>query len=102
VFETEDGHSALAFMNTAHRPMDLVVTDVVMPSMTGVRLAEQIRKQWPAVKILFVSGFPTTDMSPAAEMPSTGFLGKPFTPDQIEAKVRELLDGGTRVAGTLQ
>jgi hypothetical protein len=47
------------------------------------------------VKILFVSGFPTSDALPAAGSQSIPILGKPFTPDQIEAKVRELLDGGT-------
>jgi CheY-like chemotaxis protein len=93
VFETEDGHSALAFMSTANRQMDLVVTDVVMPTMSGVRLAEQIRARWPAMKILFVSGFPTSDALTASEAQSIPLLGKPFTPDQIEAKVRELLDG---------
>ena len=91
VFEAEDGHSALAFMGSANR-MDLVVTDIVMPVMTGVRFAEQIRSQWPAVKILFVSGFPTTDALPPSELSSIPLLGKPFTPEQIEAKVRELLD----------
>jgi signal transduction histidine kinase/ActR/RegA family two-component response regulator len=94
VFETEDAHSALAFMGSATRQMDLVVTDIVMPAMSGVRLAEQIRSQWPAVKVLFVSGFPASEALPASEMPSIPILGKPFTPDQIEAKVRELLDTG--------
>jgi signal transduction histidine kinase/CheY-like chemotaxis protein len=91
VFETEDAQSALAFMGSATRPMDLVVTDIVMPAMSGVRFAEQIRSQWPAVRILFVSGFPTTDAT-ASEMSSIPLLGKPFTPEQIEAKVREVLD----------
>jgi signal transduction histidine kinase/ActR/RegA family two-component response regulator len=96
VFETEDAHSALALMSSANKPMDLVVTDIVMPSMSGVRLAEQIRAQWPSVKILFVSGFPSTDAIPASELPYSALLGKPFTPDEIEAKVRELLDGGSK------
>jgi signal transduction histidine kinase/ActR/RegA family two-component response regulator len=96
VFETEDAHSALALMSSANKPMDLVVTDIVMPSMSGVRLAEQIRAQWPSVKILFVSGFPSADAIPASELPYSALLGKPFTPDEIEAKVRELLDGGSK------
>jgi hypothetical protein len=97
VFETEDAHSALALLSTTNRPMDLVVTDIVMPSMSGVRLAEQIRAQWPSVKILFVSGFPTSEALPASEMSSIPLLGKPFTPDEIETKVRELLDGGKSI-----
>ena len=96
VFETEDAQSALALMNSANRPMDLVVTDLVMPAMSGVRLAEEIRAKWPSVKMLFVSGFPTTEATPSSEMSSIPLLGKPFTPDQIAAKVRELLDGGKK------
>jgi signal transduction histidine kinase/CheY-like chemotaxis protein len=96
VFETEDAHSALAFLRSANRQMDLVVTDIVMPSMSGVRLAEQIKAQWPAVKVLFVSGFPASDAAPTSEMSSIPLLGKPFTPDEIETKVRELLDGGSK------
>jgi signal transduction histidine kinase/ActR/RegA family two-component response regulator len=92
VFETEDAHSALAFLNSTNRQMDLVVTDIVMPTMSGVRLAEQIRAQWPNVKILFVSGFPSSEALPASELATIPLLGKPFTPEQIEAKVRELLD----------
>jgi len=100
VFETEDAHSALALMSTTNRQMDLVVTDIVMPSMSGVRLAEQIRARWPSVKVLFVSGFPTSDAIPASEMSSIPLLGKPFTPDEIEKKVREVLDSGTQtIAG---
>jgi signal transduction histidine kinase/ActR/RegA family two-component response regulator len=95
VFETEDAQSALALMNSSNKPMDLVVTDIVMPSMSGVRLAEEIRARWPSVKILFVSGFPSDDAIPASELPYSALLGKPFTPDEIEAKVRELLDGGS-------
>ena len=95
VFETEDAHSALAFMGSASRQMDLVVTDIVMPAMSGVKLAEQIRSQWPAVKVLFVSGFPASEALPAMEA-SIPLLGKPFTPEEIEAKVRELLDSRSR------
>jgi CheY-like chemotaxis protein len=93
VFETEDAQSALAFMSSADRQMDLVVTDIVMPRMNGVRLAEEIRARWPAVKMLFVSGFPHGDALPTGPMAAIPLLGKPFTPDEIETAVRELLDG---------
>ena len=94
MFETEDAQSALAFMSSADRPMDLVVTDIVMPKMSGTRLAEEIQTRWPLVKILFVSGFPNCDTPPTSQMIATiPLLGKPFAPDQIETMVRDLLDG---------
>ena len=93
VFETEDGPSALALLSTSDRQMDLVVTDVMMPKMSGTRLAEEIQTRWPAMKLLFISGFAHGDTrqtdSPLASVP---VLHKPFSPQQIEKTVRELLD----------
>jgi CheY-like chemotaxis protein len=93
VFETEDGPSALALLGTTDRPMDLVVTDLVMPKMSGTRLAEEIRTRWPSMKLLFVSGFPRGDaQQTSAGVSSVPVLHKPFTPQQIEKTVRDLLD----------
>ncbi len=93
VFETEDGASALALLNSANRQMDLVVTDLVMPKMSGTRLAEEIQTRWPAVKLLFVSGFPRGDARQAsAHVANVPVLHKPFTSQQIEKTVRDVLD----------
>jgi two-component system cell cycle sensor histidine kinase/response regulator CckA len=93
VFETEDGTSALALLNTTKRPMDLVVTDLAMPKMSGTKLAEEIQIKWPAVKLLFVSGFPRGDAQHAsARVASVPVLHKPFTSHQVEKTVREILD----------
>jgi signal transduction histidine kinase len=93
VFETEDGASALAILNSTNRQMDLVVTDLVMPKMSGTRLAEEIQTRWPAVKLLFVSGFPRGDSRQASELvTNVPVLHKPFTSRQIEKTVRDVLD----------
>jgi two-component system cell cycle sensor histidine kinase/response regulator CckA len=93
VFETEDGASALALLNSTNRQMDLVVTDLVMPKMSGARLAEEIQTRWPAVKLLFVSGFPRGDSRQASELvANVPVLHKPFTSRQIEKTVRDVLD----------
>jgi signal transduction histidine kinase len=93
VFETEDGASALALLNSTNRQMDLVVTDLVMPKMSGTRLAEEIQTRWPAVKLLFVSGFPRGDARQAsAQVADVPVLHKPFTSHQIEKTVRDVLD----------
>jgi len=93
VFETEDAQSALALLNTTKRQMDLVVTDLVMPKMSGTRLAEEIQTRWPAIKLLFVSGFPR-GVAPQASsrVASVPVLHKPFTSHQIEKTVRDVLD----------
>jgi signal transduction histidine kinase len=93
VFETEDGASALALLNSTNRQMDLVVTDLVMPKMSGTRLAEEIQTRWPAVKLLFVSGFPRGDSRQASELvTNVPVLHKPFTSREIEKTVRDVLD----------
>ena len=93
VFETEDAASALAFLSSANRQMDLVVTDLVMPTMSGTRLAEEIQTRWPAIKLLFVSGFPRGDTPQGnSRVANVPVLHKPFTSQQIEKTVRELLD----------
>ncbi len=94
VFETEDAASALALLNSANRQMDLVVTDLVMPKMSGARLAEEIQTRWPGVKLLFVSGFPSGDAPQVdALVAKVPVLNKPFTSQQIEKTVRDVLDG---------
>ena len=74
--------------------MDLVVTDLVMPKMSGARLAEEIQTRWPAIKLLFVSVFPRGDARQAgSRVASVPVLHKPFTSQQIEKTVRDVLDG---------
>jgi signal transduction histidine kinase/ActR/RegA family two-component response regulator len=93
VSEAEDGASALAFMEKSGDLIDMVVTDIVMPGMSGTKLAEGIHDRWPAVKLMFVSGYPqgaALATGLAAQIP---VLGKPFTPARITVAVRDLLDG---------
>ena len=75
-------------------PIRLVVTDVVMPVMGGKVLAEWLRTTNPELKILFTSGY-TDDFSSIQGGPQTGveFLSKPYTPDALCRKIREMLDG---------
>ena len=74
-------------------PIDLLVTDMVMPEMSGAVLAERLITAHPAMAVLFMSGY--ADYAAESIPPSrarTGFLQKPFAPDAVARKVRDLLD----------
>ena len=71
---------------------DLVVTDVVMPSMTGKQLADRLRAIRPNLKILFVSGYSLDVIEPKGITPEdVDFLAKPFTSQALAAKIRGML-----------
>ncbi len=70
----------------------LVLTDIVMPNMSGRTLADRIHASHPEVKILFMSGYAPGESSAAAPNHAS-FIQKPFTPAALAAKVREVLDG---------
>jgi CheY-like chemotaxis protein len=93
VIEAAGPAAALAASARRAGPIDLLVTDVVMPEMTGPALAARIRAERPDVKIIFVSGY--TDhrlLEEGALDPSAPFLQKPFPLAALLRKVRELLD----------
>ena len=70
------------------RRVDLLITDVTMPGMSGYDLAQAIFKLQPSTKVLFVSGYPQTI---AGDEPRMSFLAKPFLPRQLVATVQILL-----------
>jgi PAS domain S-box-containing protein len=93
VIEAANGDEALALGQAALTRIDLLLTDVVMPRMSGRQLAEQVRLVKPGVPVLFVSGY-TDDAIIRAPSRDQGvsFLQKPFTPVILARAVRELLD----------
>lgn len=72
-------------------PFDLVLTDVVMPGPTGVELADAIRAEDPSQKVLFTSGYPSRELGRDPGEPPGPFLAKPFTVEELAAKVGEIL-----------
>ena len=74
-------------------PIDLLVTDMVMPEMNGAVLAERLVAMHPAMATLFMSGYGDYSAESIAHSRArTGFLQKPFAPDVVARKVRDLLD----------
>lgn len=75
-------------------PIHLLLTDVVMPQMSGPEVAEQLAIVRPAMKVMFMSGYPDHPaFSKGGVKEGTAFLQKPFTMDALTQKVREVLDG---------
>jgi DNA-binding response OmpR family regulator len=86
------------------RPLDLLVTDVVMPEMSGVELAEALTDRWPWLAVLFMSGHLDEGAMQRHPLdPEADLLPKPFTPDQLGRRVRLALDraAGNRKVGVI-
>lgn len=93
VLQAADGIQALAIAENLQGPLHLLLTDVVMPGMNGVELAQQVRQRLPEVKVLYTSGYTESTLGQHdISQEGTAFLAKPYRPSQLVSKVRELLD----------
>jgi two-component system cell cycle sensor histidine kinase/response regulator CckA len=92
VLEAQDGDEALLVWQRYQGPIDLVLTDVVMPNMSGKELVEHLRLLQPEIKVIYMSGYESSILSSGNKFGSNAvFLQKPFRPAELSEKVRELL-----------
>ena len=92
ILEAGNGSAAIAaFEKNAHK-VGLLLTDIVMPQISGFELAKKLGELSPALKILYMSGYRQNTLP--GESP-VAFLHKPFTPGMLLSKVREVLDAET-------
>ena len=89
VLQARHGESALDQIARHPGPVHLLVTDVIMPRLSGPELAARITAIRPGIKVLYVSGYPRRELAQ-----TVNFLKKPFTPDELVREVRRVLDGG--------
>jgi two-component system, cell cycle sensor histidine kinase and response regulator CckA len=92
VLEAPSGGDALIVCEQHKEPIDLLLTDVVMPRMSGPQLAERLAVTRPTMKVLYMSGY-IGGASPAsgAHIAGSEFLQKPITPETLASRVREVL-----------
>jgi two-component system, cell cycle sensor histidine kinase and response regulator CckA len=104
VLTAESGSEALRLADAHQGPIDLLITDVVMPDLRGPELARRLIEHRPALATLFMSGY--TDDALGEDTSSfpvpVDFIQKPFSPSALAARVREMLDRrrGTRAERT--
>lgn len=93
VLEAADGLKAIELVRHYEGPIHLLVTDVVMPHMSGRAVADAVTSLRPTMKVLYLSGYTANAIVHRGVLdPGTPFLEKPFTPGTLASKVREVLD----------
>jgi CheY-like chemotaxis protein len=93
VLEARHGRDALTVAARHPHPIQLLLTDVVMPEMGAVELADQLRAERPDIKVLFVSGYTNDEvLRRGISREDLPFIQKPFSGEELMRKVREVLD----------
>jgi PAS domain S-box-containing protein len=96
VLEAPDGFEAMRVCEGQETPPDLLVTDVVMPGMSGRELATQLLARYPRMRVIFTSGYTDdTVIRHGVRDQGTAFIQKPFTPEVLLRAVRTVLDAET-------
>jgi two-component system, cell cycle sensor histidine kinase and response regulator CckA len=92
VLEAAHAEAALQVWASTTEPVDLLVTDMVMPGMSGTALAAQLAEARPGLRTLFITGYAPEAIERRGELADAGgLLEKPFSADQLARKVREVL-----------
>ena len=93
VLEAEGSLEALQLWQKSEKKIDLLLTDVIMPQMSGPELAKKIKRTSPELKVLYMSGYaPNIIVQQRVLDPDIAYLQKPFRPKSLVQKVREVID----------
>ncbi|MBA3842322.1 MAG: PAS domain S-box protein [Actinobacteria bacterium] len=99
VLQAGDGPSALELLRRHTSPVKLLVTDVVMPGMSGPEVAQAVTAMRPGTQVLYTSGYTDSAIGHHGVLePGIAFLQKPFSSDELTRKVRVLLDEAVAIA----
>ncbi len=93
VLAASEPAAALRVVERHGGTIHLLITDVVMPGMSGRELADKLAAQRPGIRVLYMSGYPGDAVVQHGSLPAgSAFLPKPFSPDSLARKVRDVLD----------
>lgn len=93
VLEAGSGTDALQVCRNLKKPVDLILTDVIMPNMSGPELVQQIRSTWKNVKALYMSGYTQNTITNHGTLKAgVDYISKPFRPQELVTMVRKVLD----------
>jgi CheY-like chemotaxis protein len=92
VLQAPNGAAAFGFLEAHPGEVDLVLSDVIMPRLTGHELAAAVRRRWPGLPVLLMSGHVGVIRNKEAAPEGFPIISKPFTPHRLEVAVREALD----------
>jgi CheY-like chemotaxis protein len=91
VIDASSGWDALGLLHSYDGTIDLLVTDIVLPDMSGLEVADRIRDRWPAAKVLYTSGYADDSiMMPGVVVPAAAFLQKPYSFAALSRAVYDL------------
>jgi len=90
VLTADNGETALEVLRTSGQP-DLLISDVVMPTMDGPTMVREVRKRYPALPVLFMSGYAEEQLRKSIDIDKVAFLPKPFSVQQLGEAARDLL-----------
>ena len=100
MLEAVSGREAVEIVKSHSSEIGLVITDVVMPEMSGRELAEHLAELLPHTRVLFMSGYTDDAIVRAGILEKDiAFLEKPFTPESLARSVQEILQKGNDVSG---
>ena len=99
VLEANSGRQAIEVWESTKRPVDLLVTDMIMPGgILGAELAERLTGKSPALKVIYTSGYtPGMAGRDVSLMEGRNFLAKPYTVAELASFVRKCLDAPARL-----
>ena len=93
ILTAENGEEAFKIGKEHEGPIHLMITDVVMPKMGGKEVAERLQSLYPQMKVIYMSGYTNNAIVQHGVLaPGLNFLQKPFSPEGLARKVREVLD----------